>query len=79
MNFNIFGGFQKNEYFLGMKILWILFWGLHEIGQYEGVISMHFMVFFKIKVRNGGILLGLLRVQIFFGVLEIADIFWGQR
>ena len=36
----------RNDYFLGMKILWILFWGLHEIGQYEGVISTHFMVFF---------------------------------
>ena len=26
-NFNIFGGFQKNKYFLGMKILWIFFGG----------------------------------------------------
>ena len=23
LNFNIFGGVQKNEYFCGMKILWI--------------------------------------------------------
>ena len=23
LNFNIFWGFQKNEYFLGMNILWI--------------------------------------------------------
>ena len=23
--FNIFGGFQKNKYFRGMKILWIFF------------------------------------------------------
>ena len=33
LNFNIFGGFQKNEYFLGgMKILWIFYWGHHKIG-----------------------------------------------
>ena len=32
LNFNIFGGFQKNEYFLGMNILWIFFWGHPKIG-----------------------------------------------
>ena len=42
LNFNIFGGFQKNKYFLGMKILWIFFRGHHKIGLYLGVISMHF-------------------------------------
>ena len=25
LNFNIFGGFQKNEYFWGMMKLWIFF------------------------------------------------------
>ena len=25
LNFNIFGGFQRNDYFGGMKILWIFF------------------------------------------------------
>ena len=31
--FNIFGGFQKNEYFFGgIKILWIHFWGHYKIG-----------------------------------------------
>ena len=25
LNINIFGGFQKNDYFRGMKILWIFF------------------------------------------------------
>ena len=38
--------FQKNEYFWGMKILWIFFGGHHKIGLYLGVISMHFRVFF---------------------------------
>ena len=27
--------------------------GHHNIGQYLGVISMHFRVFFKVKVQNG--------------------------
>ena len=27
LNFNILGGFQKNEYFWGVKILWIFFFG----------------------------------------------------
>ena len=30
---------------LGMKILWIFFWGHHKIGLYLEVISMHFKVF----------------------------------
>ena len=34
LNFNIFGGFQKTEYFWDMKILWIL-WGHHKIGLYN--------------------------------------------
>ena len=37
---------------------------------------MHFRVFFKVKVQNGGYFLGLLKFQIFFGVLEIPDIFF---
>ena len=44
-NFIIFGGFQKNEYFFGMKILWILFGGHHKIGLYLGDISMLLRVF----------------------------------
>ena len=27
--------------------------GHHNIGLYLGVISMHFRVFFKVKVQNG--------------------------
>ena len=34
LNLIIFGGFQKNEYFFGMKILWIFFFGHHKIGLY---------------------------------------------
>ena len=48
--FNVFGGFQKNDFFFGggggvMKILWICFGGHHKIGLYLGDISMHFSVF----------------------------------
>ena len=63
---NIFGG---------MKILWTFLWRHHKIGLYLRVISMHFGVFFKVKVQKGDIFLGLLKLQIFFGVLEIPDTF----
>ena len=45
LNLTIFWGFQKNEYFGGMKILWIYLGGHHKIGLYLGVISMYFRVF----------------------------------
>ena len=44
-NFNIFLGFQKNEYFWGYKDFVDIFWGHHKIGLYLEVISMHFRVF----------------------------------
>ena len=49
-----------------MKILWIFFGGHHKIGLYLGVISMHFRVFLKVMVQNGGYLFGLVKFQIFF-------------
>ena len=67
LNFSIFGVFRFCGYF----------WGHHKIGLYLGVNSMHFLVFFKVKVQNVGYFQGLLKFQIFFGVLEIPDIFWG--
>ena len=45
LNFNIFWGFQKNKYFLGIKILWIFFWGHRKIGLYLGGIFMYFRIF----------------------------------
>ena len=39
------GVFRKLIFFLGMKILWIFFWGHHKIGLNLVVISMHFRVF----------------------------------
>ena len=41
-----FFGLSENEYFLGMKILWIFLGGHHKIRLHSGVISMHFWVFF---------------------------------
>ena len=37
---------------------------------------MHLGSFLKVKVQNEGCILGLLKFQIFLGVLEIPDIFW---
>ena len=31
LNLNIFGGFQKNNIFGGMKILWIFFWVITKL------------------------------------------------
>ena len=44
LSFNIFGGFQKNKYFLGMKILWVFF-GVITNWTIFRVISMYFRVF----------------------------------
>ena len=49
--------------------------------MYLGVFSMHFRVFFKVKVQNGGIFGGCQNFKYFLGVLEIPDFFffffWG--
>ena len=63
--------------FGGIKILWIFFLGHHKIGLYLGVIFMHFMVFSCGQGKKWWIFFGLVKFQIFFGVLEIPDIFWG--
>ena len=61
-------------------IIIIFFWGggggeggggHHKIGLYLGVISMHFRVFSEGQGTECGIFFGLLKFQIFFGVLEI--------
>ena len=56
--FQFFSGFQKNEYFWGMMILWTFLGGYHKIRLYLGVISMHFWGLLKVKVQNRGILGG---------------------
>ena len=54
-----------------------IFWGHHKIGLYVGVISMQFRVFPSGQGTEWGIFSGLLKFGIFFGVLEIADIYFG--
>ena len=71
------GFFRKINIFGGMKILLLLFWGHHKIGLYLGVVSMNFKVFSKGHCTKWGYFFGLLKFQIFFGVLEIPDIFGG--
>ena len=73
LNFNICLGFQKNKYFLGMKILWIFFGGHHQIRLYLGVISMHFRVFSLGHGTEWGIFF-----DIFLGCLKFLIFFWGE-
>ena len=62
-----------------MKISWIFFWGHPKIELVLEVISMYFRVFFKVNIQNRDICLGCKIFKYFFGVLEISDIFWGER
>ena len=59
-----------------MNILCIFLGCHHKIRLYLRVISMHFWVFCKVKVQNRGYFGGLLKFQIFFGVLEISGVFF---
>ena len=56
-----------------------IFWGSSQNWASLRVISMQFRVFFLRSRYRIGIFFGLLKFQIFFGVLEIPDIFWGER
>ena len=58
-----------------MKILWIFLGGHHKLGLYLGVISMYFRVFSLGHITEWGYFWEFLKFQIFFGVLEIPDIF----
>ena len=61
-----------------MKILWIFLLGsLQNWTIFRGYFFCILGSFLKVKVQNGGYFLVLLKFQIFFGVLEIPDIFWG--
>ena len=66
-SFNILGGFQKNEYFLGgMNILWIFFGDHPKIGLVLVVISMYFRVFSLGKYTESRYSFGLQKFQICF-------------
>ena len=54
------------------------FWGHHNIGIYLGDISMHFRIFYKVKVQKREYFL-VAKISNFFWVLETPDIFLGER
>ena len=69
--------FQEIRYFWGYKDFVDIFLSHHKIGLYSWVISMHFRVFSYGQCTEWGIFFGLLKFQLFFGVLEIPVIFYG--
>ena len=73
LNFNIFGVFRKMNNFWEWRFCGY-FWGvITKLGYIKGP----FLCILG-SVQNGGYFLGLLKFQIFFGVLEIPDIFWHE-
>ena len=61
LNFNIFGGFQKTEYFWGYEDFVDIFWGVITKLDY----TMHFRVFSEGQGTKWRIFFGLLKFQIF--------------
>ena len=66
MNFNIFGSFQKNEYFWGYEDFVDIFWRSSQ--KWTG-FGGPFYVFF---------LRSMYRMRIFFWVPKISNSFWGM-
>ena len=58
MNFDIFGGFQKNDILFGMKILWIFFGVITKLVYIKGSFLCILVSFVKVNVQNGGYFLG---------------------
>ena len=75
MNFNIFGGFEKNEFFWGYEDFVDIFFFLGGGGgrgvitklYYIGVISMHFRGFLLREWYKLEIFWGLLKFHFFLG------------
>ena len=65
--------------FLGYEDFVDIFGGSSQNWASMRVISMHFRVYFKVNVQNWDIVLGCYSFKYFFGVLEVPDIFWGER
>ena len=63
--------------FLGYEDFVDIFWGSSQNWASLRVISMQFRVLFYGQGTELGCIFGLLKFQIFFGVLEIPDIFLG--
>ena len=71
----LFFAVQNFEFhFLGYEDFMDIFWGHHNIYLFLGVIFWILGSFLNGKVQNGGYFFGLLKFQIFFGVLDIPDI-----
>ena len=62
-----------------MNILWIFLGGHHKTGLVIGVISMYIGVFSYGKCTEWGYFLRLQKFQRFFWVLDIPDIFFGDK
>ena len=54
LNFIILGGFQKTNYFWGMKILWIFFGVITKLDYIYRSFLCILGSFLKAKVQNGG-------------------------
>ena len=65
LNFNIFWGLHKNEYFLGYEDFVDIFWGSSQ--NWASLMGHLYIYFLRSKYRIG----------IFFGVSKISNIFWG--
>ena len=74
LNFNIFGGFQKNEYFWGYEDFVDIFW---ESLQNWTIFRGHFYAFKGLQGTEWGIFFGVAKISNFLGVLDIPDIFLG--
>ena len=77
---SIFLGFVINEYFFGIRFCGYFLGGHHKIGVYLGVISVHFRVFFTVKVQNGEYYLGVAKISdIFLVCLKFLIFFLGEQ
>ena len=71
LNFNILGGFQKNEYVLGFENFVDIFWGSSQNWtKFRGHFYAFYGLFLWPRYRMGDIFGGLLKFQIFFGCLK---------
>ena len=68
-------GFSVNKCIYGYEDFVDIFRDLHIFGLVFGVISMHFRVFSKGQGIKWRYVFGLLKFLIFFGVLDIPDVF----
>ena len=78
MNFNIFLGFKKNKYFWGYEDFVDIFWGSSQTWTiFKGHFNAFLGLFLRSRYRMGD-MFWVAKFQIFFGVLEIPDIFWDE-